>query len=115
MKEFLLIFRMDILTPEAQPTQEQMNVYMQDWMQWINSIADNGKLAEGGNHLAYYGKVLRPGNVVENTPYVANNESVAGYIIVNAKDIDDAVSLARKCPIIQGKGTSVEVREVAAG
>ena len=39
------------------------------------------------------------------------NESVTGYIIILAKDIADAVHIAKKCPILQCEGTSVEVRE----
>ena len=39
------------------------------------------------------------------------NESVTGYIIILAKDIADAVHIAKKCPILQGEGTSVVIRE----
>jgi len=39
------------------------------------------------------------------------NESVTGYIIILAKDIAVAVHIAKKCPILQGEGTSVVVRE----
>jgi hypothetical protein len=46
-------------------------------------------------------------------PYVLNKESIAGYIIILAKDMEDATSIAKKCPILQGEGTSVEVRETA--
>lgn len=113
MKEFVLIFRMDIMTKEVQPSPEQMKLYMTQWMGWIKDISAHGQLAEGGNHLSKSGKVLRSKNVMSEEPYSVNKESVAGYIIILAKDIDDAVSIARKCPILQGEGTSVEVRETA--
>ena len=113
MKEFVLIFRMDITTEEIQPSPEQMKLYMTQWMEWINDISAQNKLADGGNHLSRSGKVLRPKNVMIDEPYTANRESVAGYIIILAKDIDDAVQIAEKCPILQGEGTSVEVRETA--
>ena len=38
----------------------------------------------------------------------------AFYIIIKAKDLDDAVSIAKDCPILQGEGTSVEVREAVS-
>jgi hypothetical protein len=114
MIEYVLIFRMDITTKEAQPSQEQMKLYMTHWMEWINDISATGQLADGGNHLSRSGKVLKPKNVMFDEPYTVNKESVAGYIIVLAKDIDAAVLIARKCPILQGVGTSVEVRETAA-
>jgi len=113
MKEFVLIFRMDILTPEAQPTVEQMESYMKDWMEWIIDISDQGQLAEGGNHLSNSGTVLRSTDRMTGEPYTVNNESVSGYILILANDINDAVRIARKCPILQGEGTSVEIRETA--
>ena len=114
MKQFVLIFRMDLITESAQPTQEQMEVYMQDWTRWIDGIAASGQFAEGGNHLSKSGRLLRTGNKTSQGPYAVNNESVAGYIIILAKDPDDAVKIAGKCPILQGEGTSVEVREASA-
>ena len=114
MNQFVLIFRMDIISEEAQPTPEQMQVYMEQWMAWINDIESQGKLADGGNHLSKTGVVLRANNVISDGPYVANQESVAGYIIIYADDLTDALKIARKCPILVGEGTSVEVREVGA-
>ncbi|MBK8802865.1 MAG: transcription initiation protein [Fibrobacteres bacterium] len=112
MRQFALIFRMDILTPDAQPSPEQMRLYMEQWAEWIEWIRSQGRL-EGGNHFHRKGKVLRPGGVVENSPYAAESISVAGYIVVSAKDQRDAVRLASKCPILSGESTSVEVRELA--
>ncbi|MGA2406452.1 MAG: YciI family protein [Bacteroidales bacterium] len=113
MNEFVLMFRMDIITKEVQPSPKQMKLFMNQWMEWINDISAQGQLADGGNHLSRSGKVLRSKNVITDEPYRANKESVAGYIIILAKDIDDAVGIAKKCPILQGEGTSVEVRETA--
>lgn len=114
MKEFVLIFRMDITTEEIQPTPEQMKIYMTRWKKWINDISAKGQLATGGNHLSRSGRVLRPQNVMTDGPYTVNGESVAGYIIVLAKDMAGALSIAEKCPILQGTGTSVEIRQTEA-
>jgi len=112
MKEFVLLFRMDITTEDAQPSKEQMNIYMQHWMEWINNIADKGQLADGGNHLSKQGRVLKPHNTVAEGPYVSDQISVAGYIIILAKNLNDATKIAEKCPILDGENTSVEIREV---
>lgn len=111
MKHYTLFFRMDITTPEAQPTPEQMELYMEQWGDWMDMIAANDQLADGGTHLSVQGKVLRPNNVTTDGPYTEKNESVAGYIIVLAEDINGAVAIAQSCPILQGTGTSVEIRE----
>lgn len=113
MKEYVLLFRMDITTESAQPDAKQMQGYMASWMQWIDGIAAKGQLAEGGHHFSRSGKLLRPKNKIDDGPYAANKESVAGYIIIRAKSMKDAVSIARECPILEGEGTSVEVRETA--
>lgn len=110
MKEFVLFFRMDILTKDVQPSAEQMKVYMEKWMGWINDISAKGQLADGGNHFLPTGKLLRPQSKITEGPYVENNESIAGYIIILAKDFDNAVIVAKECPILQGEGTSVEIR-----
>lgn len=113
MTKYVLLFRMDITSESAQPTAEQMQNYMTSWMEWIDSIASKGRLADGGNHFSKTGKLLRPKGKITDGPYVANKESVAGYIIIQAKNMNDAVSIAEKCPILKGKGTSVEIRGTA--
>lgn len=113
MKEFVLLFRMDIINVEAQPTPKQMENYMQLWMNWINEIADNDQLADGGNHFSRQGRVLKPNNEVVEAPYIADNNSIAGYIIVLAKNLEEATKIAMKCPILCGQNTSVEIRETA--
>jgi len=111
MKEFVLLFRMDITSPEAHPSPKQLELNMVDWMEWIDYITEKGQLAEGGNHLSLNGKVIRHFNIINNEPYIEKKESVTGYIIILAKDVDDAVHIAKKCPILQNEGTSVEIRE----
>ena len=113
MKEFVLIFRMDITKEEIQTSPEQMEHYMSQWMEWISDIEAQNRLAEGGNHLSRIGKVLKPNKVIVDEPYTMNKESVAGYIIILAEDIDRAILIAERCPILQGEGTSVEIRETA--
>lgn len=112
MKQFMLIFRMDLETAAVQPSQDQLDRYMVDWMNWIGSIAESDLLADGGNHLARSGCVLRKGSVQQSL-YSANQESVAGYILIRSKDTAQAVEIASRCPILNGDGTSVEVRELA--
>ncbi len=112
MKEYALLFRMDITTPEKQPSQEQMVTYMQQWMEWVQYIDSKGQLSEGGNHFSKAGRVLKPNQSVTEGPHVSENNSVAGYLIVTAKDLNDATALAEKCPILKGENTSVEIREL---
>lgn len=104
---------MNITDKEAQPTEKQMKSYMQQWMGWIDEIAGNDQLADGGNHLSRQGRVLKDNHEVVEAPYVADNNSVAGYIIILADNLDEATKIAKKCPILNGQNTSVEIREAA--
>lgn len=113
MKEFVLLFRMDITNQEAQPTKKQMEVYMQQWMEWMNEIGDNDQLANGGNNFSLQGRVLKPNDEVIESPHIADNNSIAGYIIVLAENLEEATKIAKKCPILNGQNTSVEIRETA--
>ncbi len=111
MDEFLLLFRIDILTKEVQPTAEQMKVYMQQYRDWVDTIIAEKKFV-GGKGLGVEGKVLKE-HFITDGPYVEIKESIAGFIIIKATDLDDAVRISRGCPILNGKGNSVEVRKIA--
>lgn len=114
MYDFVLIFRMDITTKETQPTPEQIEIFMKQWEGWIDDIAAKNKLTDWGNQLSTEGRVIKPNNVITDGPYTEKRESIAGYIIIKATSFDEAVNIAKGCPILQGEGTCVEVRRVEA-
>jgi hypothetical protein len=111
MDEFILLFRMDITTKDIQPSPEQLQVYMKQYYDWIGGIAAQNKFL-GGKGLSTEGKVLKPDQVITDGPFAEIKESIAGYIMIRARDFDEAVSLARDCPMLQGPGNSVEVRRI---
>jgi hypothetical protein len=113
MDEFLLLMRLDIITKEAQPSPEQLQVYMKQYQDWVGGIAAQNKFS-GGTGLSTEGKVLKTNNVITDGPYAEIKESLAGFIIIKAKDFDEAVSIALACPILQGEGNSVEVRKIVS-
>ena len=107
MNEFLLVFRQDHEASTQQLSPEQM----QAWMQWFGALAANGQLANSGKRLAPHGKVVKSNQMVTNGPYVELKESMGGYIIVKANDVDEAAEVAKGCPILQAGG-NVEVRPI---
>jgi len=111
MKEFLFIFRRDVDTNEPQPSPEQMQGIMKAWQDWMGGIAAQDKLVSSGNRLASEGKIIKPGNIVTNGPYVEIKETIGGYIMVKANSLDEAAELAKECPIFAING-NVEVRPV---
>jgi len=106
-----LLMRLDIITKEAQPSPEQMQVYMKQYQDWVGSIAAQNKFI-GGKGLSTEGKVCKHNNVETDGPYAEIKESLAGFIMIRANDFEEATSFARACPILGGEGNSVEVRKV---
>jgi len=113
MDEYILLMRLDLLTKDAQPSPEHMQVYMKMYHEWVNRIIAEDKFVRGTG-LSTEGKVLKPGNMITDGPYAEIKESVAGFIVIRAKNFDDAMSIARACPILSGEGNSVEVRKIVS-
>jgi hypothetical protein len=110
MKEFLLLYRGDYSVIPQVP-QEQLQATTKKWMDWMGSIAAQNKLADKGNRLNTSGRVLKPNNVVTDGPYSEIKESIGGYSIIKVDSYDEAVNLAKSCPIL-AFGGNVEIREV---
>ena len=110
MKDFLFVYRSDYSSiPRNSP--EEMQTMMKRWMDWLGNIAAQNKLTDKGNRLDTSGKVVKPNNVIADGPYMEIKESIGGYSIVKTESIEDAVELARSCPILT-VGGNVEVREI---
>lgn len=114
MEEYIFIFRLDISSENAQPSNEEMEIYLQQWNHWINDLQNSNHLAEGGNHLSRFGKVVKANNEVTDSVFIENSLSVAGYILILANNMDEAVELATTCPILQEKANSVEIRKIGS-
>lgn len=112
MENFILIFRMDILSPDIQPSAEQLKEYMKVWDMWIASISSQNRLI-GGNHLSVSGKVVNSTGEIIDQPFLGNNkESIAGYIIITANNYNEAILIAKECPILGSVGNTVEIRKI---
>ena len=111
MKDFLLLFRTDYKEYAKRPP-EEMQRMTKKWMDWIGSIAAQNKLADKGNRLESSGRVVKPENVVTDGPFCEVKETLGGYTAIRAADIDEAVELAKGCPIYL-TGGCVEVREIS--
>ena len=111
MNEFLLIFRRDFKTNGIQPSPEQLQNMMNEWQNWMGNIAARNKLVNSGNRLSAEGKVVKPGAIVTNGPYVEIKEAIGGYIIIRAETMDEAAEISKGCPILT-IGGNVEVRTI---
>jgi len=114
MKEFVLIFRTSP-NPDFKPSPEQQQQMMTGWMNWMGSIAAQNKLASNGTRLGIgNSKVVKSKTVVTDGPYTEIKEFINGFIIVKTETLDEAVEIAKECPMVTGGGGSVEVRPAVA-
>jgi hypothetical protein len=113
MAEFVYLFRAsEEGRRAAMGTPEQAQRSLQAWLAWIRELDATGHLKNRGQPLAPEGRVVRgAARAVIDGPYVEAKDMVLGFITVEARDADEAVALARGCPMLQGDG-SVEVRPV---
>jgi hypothetical protein len=89
---------------------EQMQQTMKNWMDWKDKLEKNGHVKQLGERLDGTGKVVRgKAKAVTDGPYVEVKDSIQGYMLLEAEDMNQAVLLAKGCPILEGDGT-VEIR-----
>ena len=113
MKEFLLIFRGgDALRVNDQRSPEQWQNHLMKWKTWMDKLAQQDHLI-GGQPLNGEGKVIwGSAKKITDGPFVEGKEIVGGYLLVKAKDFDQATELSMGCPIFEHDGI-VEVREIS--
>ena len=110
MKEFILLFR--------QPSYDYSNVsptgmqaLVKKWKEWSGGLAAQGRLVSTGQRLAPEGKVLKPGGVITDGPFVEIRERLGSFLVVKAESLEEAATLAHGCPAIDANG-SVEIRPI---
>jgi hypothetical protein len=93
---------------------EQMQQGIKQWMGWIETLKKSGHVKQIGERLDTTGRVVRGRTKsVTDGPYVEVKDSVGGYMLVEARDMDQAVELSKGCPILERDGT-VEIRPIAS-
>ena len=111
MSNFLYLFRggdedLNSWTPEAQ------QAHMLEWEKWMGNLAEKGQLI-GGDQLTAEETIVRDrGEVITDGPFAEAAEMVGGYVIVSAKDKNQAIEMLKTCPIFDYEGAFVEIREI---
>jgi hypothetical protein len=112
MKDFVFIFRQPSYD-HSNSSAEEMAAINKKWNDWIGGIAAQGKFKSHGARLEVAGKVLKPGGVVTDGPFVEIRERLGGFIVITADSLEEATTLAHGCPALDVDG-SVEIRPIFA-
>lgn len=109
LPEYLLLLRGTQLDQRL-PIHE-MQEAMSKFTEWVASLALAGKL-KVGQPLAHDGKLVGgKERSVSDGPFAESKEAVGGYLLLVVKDMEEAISIAKECPLIDC-GSSVEVRPI---
>ena len=101
----------------AAPTDEEIAAEMARHGAFAEAVAAaEGAQLLGGNALQSTGTATTVRRdaadadpLVTDGPFVETKEALGGYYLVEARDLDQALELARRCPVSQG---GVEVRPI---
>jgi hypothetical protein len=108
MSQFVYLYR----GWQAPGSPEDMQRQVKNWSAWFKELAAQGNLKDRGFPLERGGKIVRgKDKFVTDGPYTEAKDFVGGYSLIEAKDLEEAVRLAKGCPNF-GTGGFVEVRPV---
>jgi hypothetical protein len=113
MKEFLLIIRTEgsvwtSLSPE------QLQKHIEHGTAYISNLAKQGKL-KSAQPVDKGSRIVTDNNgIIKDGPFNESKEVIAGYFLVTAKDIDEAVEIAKANPIFKDIPAKIEVHPMMA-
>lgn len=108
-QEYLLIFRFKSNFVPSSPDAVQTNI--KHWQQYMGNLAQTGKLVSGFRPTNEGKTITGSDKITKEGVYVADNELVSSFIVVNAVSMDEASEIAKNCPIFEFNG-SVEIRPI---
>jgi hypothetical protein len=111
MQYLLLIYGNETYWEKPGPEQQKM---VGDYMEFTKGITASGHY-KGGNRLDFTSNAttvrVRDGKrLITDGPFAETKEQLGGYYMVEAKDLDEAISLAARIP--GARVGSIEVRPI---
>lgn len=111
MPQYMLV--LGGVDPSRRSTSLDYEEVMKRYQAWGDKLrakrqfVDSHKLKDGaGRRLTF-----RDGKVVDG-PFAESKETIGGYYLIEAKDLDEAVEIARECPTVTIHQGFCEVRPV---
>lgn len=109
MNQFLIIVRG---AEHPTTTPEDMQKRLGLFGEWVQKVLD-GRYVSGAPLEESDGRLLKnKKEVLTDGPFMDSKEMISGYMVINAADYNEAVTLARQCPLIDE--FQLEVRKIKA-
>jgi hypothetical protein len=106
--EYMLLFRNTGWHKEL--SAQEIQEHMARFTAWFEKLNSEGKFRLGGP-LAHQGKTLTSKTNVIDGPFAESKEAIAGFFIIRAGSLAEAVETARGCPGLDF-GQTVDVRAI---
>jgi hypothetical protein len=109
--EYMLLFRGQEWDRKLSP--EELQRVMSKWTAWYEELTHQGKI-KSAHPLTPGGRVIsqKKGQPIADGPFAESKEAIGGYFLLQHSNLDEAVRIAKKCPLLE-HGVTVEVRVVA--
>jgi hypothetical protein len=109
--EYMLLFRGQEWDRKLSP--EELQRVMSKWTAWYDELTHQGKI-KSAHPLTPGGRVIsqKKGQPIADGPFAESKEAIGGYFLLQHSNLDEAVRIAKKCPLLE-HGVTVEVRAIA--
>lgn len=93
-----------------QMTPEQMEADIAEYMKWVEGLRKEGRHVTS-DPLETSGAMISAGKIETDGPFIEAKEAISGFFVILAKDMEDAIAVAKTCPIFKMNG-KVELRPI---
>lgn len=108
--EYLLLVRGSDWDRSLSPAELQTT--LSSFMGWFDRLSAEGIL-KTGQPLQDEIRVIHGKTRAVDGPFVEAKEAVGGYFLIQAESIEDAISIAQSCPMLE-QDITLEVRAIAS-
>ncbi|GEP97322.1 YciI family protein [Chitinophaga cymbidii] len=110
MKKFLLLIREDLQRLQTIP-EDEMQACIAEMTKWTEGLAQKGHFL-AGEPLETEGLYVKKDHISTDGPFAEAREGISGFLLIQAKDLQQAGELAAQCPEVLNNTVIIEVRPV---
>lgn len=109
MHHYMILLKED-LQAASQLSEDQLQEDIRQYTEWVEELSKNGHFV-AGEPLESRGWQLKNDEVVTNGPFIESKEAISGYFILKAESDEQALALAKTCPVFRAGGL-LELRPI---
>jgi hypothetical protein len=111
VKEYLFLFRGGD-GKNLQQSPEKWQAHIQKWMEWMGGLQATGQLLSAQPLDSGGTQITGSKKMITDQAFMEGKERVGGYLTCKADSYDEAIAIAKGCPVLEFDDGNVEVREI---